>query len=186
MAIALVALLGMRGSVAEAATPALTLDPETGLPAGTLVFRVEDHTCLLLPTREMECFCSCASEACTTRVEIVPLRPSATGTGTGTGAVPVTSTGPTLGGVPMWDPAPGWDPAPAWDPEPEPGQEPGPGGGNDRPRGNNGLGNGEDPAPPGIAKQGKPQNDDPAEPGNPQYRGKGSDGQPNGRGNKDN
>ncbi|NIV35787.1 MAG: hypothetical protein GWN58_41970, partial [Anaerolineae bacterium] len=50
MAIALVALLGMRGSVAEAATPALTLDPETGLPAGTLVFRVEDHTCVALPT----------------------------------------------------------------------------------------------------------------------------------------
>jgi hypothetical protein len=174
MAIALVALLGMRGSVAEAATPALTLNPETGLPAGTLVFRVEDHTCVVLPTREMECFCSCASEVCNARVEIVPARPGVVSTDT----VAETSTVPSAGGIPLWSPAPEADP--------EPGQEPGPGGGDDRPRGNNGLGNGEDPAPPGIAKQGKPQNDDPAEPGNPQYRGKGSDGQSNGRSNRNN
>jgi hypothetical protein len=168
MAIALVALLGMRGSVAEAATPALALDPETGLPAGTLVFSVEGHTCVVLPTREMECFCSCASEACDARVEVVPARPMVVGTDTAPGA----STVPSAGGIPLWDPAPE--------------QGPGSGDGDDRPRGNNGLGNGEDPAPPGIAKQGKPQNDDPAEPGNPQYRGKGSDGQPNGRSNRNN
>jgi hypothetical protein len=174
MAIALVALLGMRGSVAEAATAALTLDPETGLPAGTLVFRVEDHTCVVLPAREMECFCPCTSEVCNAQVEVVPSRPRAIGTDT----VSETSTVPTVGGIPLWDPAPEADP--------EAEQEPGPGGGDDRPRGNNGLGNGEDPAPPGIAKQGKPQNDDPAEPGNPQYQGKGSDGQPNGRNNRNN
>ena len=42
------------------------------------------------------------------------------------------------------------------------------------PKGNNGLGNGEDGPPPGIAKQGKEQNDDPAVPGDPQYKGVGS------------
>jgi hypothetical protein len=181
MAIALVALLGMRGSVAdaamrssvaEAAMPALTVDPGTGLPAGTLVFHVEDHTCVVLPTCEMECFCPCDSEVCNARVEIVTERPTVVGTGT----VSETSTVPTVGGTPLWDPAP----------EADPGPEPGPGDGADGPRGNNGLGNGEDPAPPGIARQGKPQNDDPAEPGNPQYRGKGSDGESNGRSNRNN
>jgi len=174
MAIALVALLGMRGSVAEAAMPTFTLDPETGLPAGTLVFSVEDHTCVVLPTREMECFCSCASEVCNARVEIVPAGPMVIGADT----APGTSTVPTAGGIPLWNPAPEADPGPE--------QGPGSGDGDDGPKGNNGLGNGEDPAPPGIAKQGKPQNDDPAEPGNPQYRGKGSDGQSNGRSNRNN
>jgi hypothetical protein len=41
-------------------------------------------------------------------------------------------------------------------------------------RGNNGLGNGVDGPPPGIARQGKEQNDDPAVPGDPQYKGTGS------------
>ena len=41
-------------------------------------------------------------------------------------------------------------------------------------RGNNGLGNGGDGPPPGIARQGKDQNDDPAVPGEPQYKGVGS------------
>jgi len=45
-----------------------------------------------------------------------------------------------------------------------------------RVKGNNGLGNGEDPPPPGIAMQGKPQNDNPAVPGQPQYKGVGSGG----------
>jgi hypothetical protein len=181
MAIALVALLGMRGSVAEAAMrgsvaeaamPALTVDPDTGLPAGTLVFHVEDHTCVVLPTCEMECFCPCASEVCNAQVEVVTARPTVVSTDT----VSETSTLPSAGGIPLWNPAPDADPGP----------EPGPGDGDDRPRGNNGLGNGEDPAPPGIARQGKPQNDDPAEPGNPQYRGKGSDGESNGRSNRSN
>jgi hypothetical protein len=174
MAIALVALLGMRGSVAEAAMPALTVDPDTGLPAGTLVFHVEDHTCVVLPNCEMECFCPCDSEVCNARVEVVPARPTVVGTDT----VSETSTVPSAVGIPLWNPAPAADPGP--------GHEPGSGDGDDEPRGNNGLGNGEDPAPPGIAKQDKPQNDDPAEPGNPQYRGKGSDGESNGRSNRNN
>jgi len=44
-------------------------------------------------------------------------------------------------------------------------------------KGNNGLGNGVDGPPPGIAKQGKDENDaKPTSPGNPDYKGKGSNG----------
>lgn len=43
-------------------------------------------------------------------------------------------------------------------------------------KGNNGLGNGLDGPPPGIAQQGLDQNDTPAEPGDPQYKPGGSAG----------
>jgi hypothetical protein len=183
IAIALAAVFGMRGSEAVAATPALTLDPETGLPAGSLVFHVEDHTCVALPTHELECFCPCASEVCSTQVGIVPELPTATDTVPQTSMDPTTSDTPVLESEPEQESvAPTTSDTPVSELEPE--EEPEPDPGEDKLKGNNGLGNGEDPPPPGIAKQGKPQNDKPAKPGNPQYKGSGSDGQPNGNGDK--
>jgi len=162
----------LNGSEVEAAAPVLTLDSRTGLPAGSLVFHVEDHTCIALPTGEMDCFCSCSSEACNTRVEVVPLLTTPTITDTD----PTTSTPPTASGtvVPDWGPELESDPDDPDDPDD----------GKDVPKGNNGLGNGEDDAPPGISRNNpdKGQNDEPAEPGNPQYNESGGDSKDKGKG----
>jgi hypothetical protein len=172
IAIALLALLSLRSSTAEAATSGLMLDPETGLPAGSLVFHVEDHTCIVLPNHELECFCPCSSGTCNAQVEIVPLPPAPAVTG----GAPVTPTGATTRddpiAVPRWEQPP--EPEPGQMPAPEP--EPGGGPARDRPKGNNGVGNGVDPQPPGNP----PINDGPGTgPGNPGNRGGG-----NGRSNK--
>jgi hypothetical protein len=192
IAIALLALLSLRGSAAEAATSelmpdpetatsepvsdpeaatsGLTLDPETGLPAGSLVFHVEDHTCIALPNHELECFCPCSSGMCTAQVEFVPLLSSPAVTS----VAPVTSTGSTIRDnlmpVPRWEQTPGSEETPEL--RPERGEE----SGRDGSKGNNGVGNGEDPQPPGNP----PINDGPGtSPGNPGNKGGG-----NNRGNK--
>lgn len=186
IAIALLALLSLRGSAAEAATSellpdleaatselvsdpeattsGLTLDPETGLPAGSLVFHVEDHTCIVLPNHELECFCPCSSGMCNAQVEIVPLLSSPAVTS----VAPVTPTGSTIRDnlmpVPRWEQTPGL--------RPEQGEESGRNGS----KGNNGVGNGQDPQPPGNP----PINDGPGtSPGNPGNKGGGHS-----RGNK--
>jgi len=165
---------------AEAAAPnALAIDPMTGLPEGALVFHVEDHTCIVLPTGQMECFCPCEEceevecpeceepvcEEAICEVQVI------------TDTTHFTRTVPSVPTRPMEDDdtVPELVPTPRPEPEPEPE-------GKDEVKGNNGLGNGEDPPPPGIEKQGKPENDKPANPGDPQYKGKGSDGQPNEKG----
>ena len=178
LALTLLAALGIRSSNAEAATPALMIDPETGLPAGSLVFHVEDHTCIALPDHELECFCACSSGTCHAQVEILPSLPASAATS----AVPSSPTRPAISNTPVPTPKPEQTPEPEQmpeqmpEPEPEPASEPKPNprdeAEKDRPKGNNGVGNGLDPQPPGNP----PVNDGPGTgPGNPgNKKGRGS------------
>jgi len=176
LALTLLAVLGIRSSNAEAATPALMIDPETGLPAGSLVFHVEDHTCIALPDHELECFCACSSGTCNAQVEILPLLP----TSAVTTAVPSPPTRPTISNAPVPTPTPDQPlepeqmpeqmPEPEPEPEPEPTSEPKPNprdeAGKNRPKGNNGVGNGEDPQPPGDPRINDGEGTGPGNPGN--------------------
>ena len=166
IALTLLAVLGIRGSNAEAATPALMLDPETGLPAGSLVFRVDDHTCIALPDHELECFCPCSSGTCNVQVESLPSLPTSAVTNT----VPSMPPRPTISNTPVPTPTPEQTLEPEQLPEPEPSPEPKPDPRDEpernQPKGNNGVGNGEDPQPPGNPPVNDGENTGPGNPGN--------------------
>jgi len=161
---------------------------ENGLPLGAIVFTVEGQTCIALPNGALECFCPCDVDCKVEAVECAPCdndvteaaAPSVSGNtvytapttsiqrtygNPGQPTIDVTPDNPTTVGATPDNPTVVNSPSPQKD---------------HPPKGNNGLGNGVDNPPPGIAKQGKPQNDAPtAVPGNPQYKGTGSDGTPN-------
>lgn len=187
---AVFALLGMRvDEHVEAAEPAaLAIDPMTGLPAGAVRFEMDGMSCLALPDGQFNCFCPCETGSCAapvvvteTRVVTVPVVVTRTVT------VPVSVPNvpedtpadvpdETPAPVPDTEPQPDPEPSPEPDPQPEPEPEPED---DDKPKGNNGVGNGEDPQPPGNP----PVNDGPGtSPGNPGSKG-GHNGNKGGNGN---
>jgi len=65
----------VQAAVEPAATPdiyVLTLDNETGLPVGAVVFTLNGLTCVALPNGAMECACPCDTGTCDAS-EVVPV-----------------------------------------------------------------------------------------------------------------
>jgi len=105
----------------------------TGLPVGSLVFQAGDHTCIVLATGELECFCPCTTGDCgvaetvtVTETEYVTVTQYVTVTVPVSGTIPVELPEDDGGevGIPPTRPNDDTDPNEGGDTDPEEGEEP--------------------------------------------------------------